>query len=62
MDADGITPSSASSQTHSIYADYTSKAFRISIAWEGEIVNNTNKLTDYDLYIYKGNTLVASST
>ena len=57
-----FTPSSASSQTHSIYADYTSKAFRISIAWEGEIVNNTNKLTDYDLYIYKGNTLVASST
>lgn len=57
-----FTPSSASSQTHSIYADYTSKAFRISIAWEGEIVNNTNKVTDYDLYIYKGNTLVASST
>lgn len=57
-----FTPTGQSEQTYSIYADYNNKPFRVSIAWEGEVINDENKLTDYDLYIYKGDKLVASST
>lgn len=57
-----FTPSGVTEQTYQIYADYNNKDFRVSIAWESEIIGNQNQLTDYDLYIYKGNTLVKSST
>lgn len=57
-----FTPSGATEQTYQIYADYNNKDFRVSIAWESEIISNQNELTDYDLYIYKGSTLVTSST
>lgn len=57
-----FTPGGASEQVYQIYADYNNKDFRISIAWESEIINNQNELTDYDLYIYKGDSFVASRT
>ncbi len=56
-----FTPDGEDTQTHLIYADYSNKDFRICIAWEAEIVDNSNKLTDYDLYIYKDDTLIESS-
>lgn len=57
-----FTPSGVTEQTYQIYADYNNKDFRVSIAWESEIISNQNELTDYDLYIYKGDTLVTAST
>ena len=57
-----FSSSSASSQSYSIYADYSTKDFRVAIAWESESSSTNTSLTDYDLYIYKDGNYVASSS
>ena len=57
-----FSSSSASSQSYSIYADYSTKDFRVAIAWESESSSTNTSLTDYDLYIYKNGEYVASSS
>lgn len=51
----------ATSAYFDVYADNTTSPFRVAISWQAETINSNTVITDYDLYLYKGNTLVASS-
>ena len=56
-----FTPSGVSEQTYQIYADYNYKDFRVAIAWESEVISNTNQTTNYKLQIFKGTSFVGES-
>lgn len=57
-----FTASSSNSMYYNITADDATSPFRVAISWMAETKNSSTSLTDYDLYLYKGDTLVAQST
>lgn len=54
--------SSSTIFNYNIYCDYTTLPLRLACAWNALSANGTTNISDYDVYVYKDSTLIASST
>lgn len=54
--------SSSTIFNYNIYCDYTTLPVRLACVWNALSANGTTNITDYDVYVYKDGTLIASST